>query len=193
MRAAAPVTDWRGLTVRQWWCWGIAYGGKPVENRGPGALAWRYQVGRRVAFHAAKEPDVQLRGRLTLSCLPGDPAPRPRLEPTWAGPTRNPRYDSERALARAIEKAPLEHLPALDVRSAVLATAVLVDVHRATGRCCGPWAEAAYSWGPHVAPATHLLYEDVRPVWPPIDCSGRLGLWVPTPEVVAALEEAVAA
>lgn len=187
------MTAWRCLTVRQWWAWAMAYGGeagKHVENRGPGALHWKPGP---VALHAAKEPDVRLRGRLTLQEVDG--------APVWAemagprdGPARNARYRSELELARLVNESRPGELRAIEVRSAILATSELVDVHRAGRRCCAPWGEDVYLHLPTVggrerlSPATHLVFEDVRPVWPPIECAGRLGLWAPTPEVAAELD-----
>lgn len=180
---------WRCLTVRQWWVWAMGYGGKHVENRGPGALAWKHRG--LTALHAAKEPDQRLRGRLELAESHGPQWAR--MAPPTAGPSRNVRYASELELARAVAAATPDSLRAIEVYSAILATAELVDVHRSTPTCCRPWGEAAYVWAKSNGPATHLVFEEVEPVWPPIDCRGALGLWLPPPEVLVELRKERAA
>lgn len=57
---------------------------------------------------------------------------------------------------------------------AVIAVANLVDVHVASGSCCGPWGD----YGPRTR---HLVLKDVRRVDPTLPMLGRLGLW-PVPD-----------
>lgn len=168
----------------------MAYGGKHVENRGPGALSWKHRGP--TGLHAGKDLDVRLRGRLLLKEEAGLPTWAEMVGPT-AGPSRNPRYYSEAALAGAVSTASVEHLRALEVRSAILATANLVDIHLAGRRCCPPWGENSYlhlgEKHERLSPATHLVFEDVTPLWPPIECRGALGLWAPPPDIAAELAE----
>lgn len=62
-------------------------------------------------------------------------------------------------------------------RSAVVAVATLVGSHLATGRCCGPWGF------PEVF---HWQLADVTALTDPVPCKGRLGLWTPPADVIAA-------
>lgn len=74
------------------------------------------------------------------------------------------------------------------VVGAVLAVADLVDVHP-DGDCCRPWGESTYlnSDGRTIT-CWHYFLEDVRPLREPVPAIGRLGLWRPDPELVAAVE-----
>lgn len=176
--------EWRCLTVRQWWTWAMVYAGKHVENRARGALAWRYWIGNLVGIHAAQQVDVELRGRLSVY---DEETPRwAFLRPREIGADR---WESELQLARAIRDAPPATLDALAVRSAIVGTARLVDVHLATSDCCPPWGENWYRWSAAGGRPAHLVFEDVQPVSLPIDATGRLGLWVPGPDLLAELRK----
>lgn len=63
-----------------------------------------------------------------------------------------------------------------DTRRAVLAVATLADVHAAKG-CCLPWGEQ----GPAVF---HWVLTDVRTLADPVPATGRLGLWIPSADLV---------
>ena len=65
-----------------------------------------------------------------------------------------------------------------DTRGAVLAVATLTGCHPATG-CCRPWGDRAPAW--------HWQLTDVHRLLVPVPCRGALGLWTPTPAVLAAV------
>ncbi len=68
------------------------------------------------------------------------------------------------------------------VRSAILAVATVTDCHHdqpGTG-CCDPdWAQ------PRVY---HWTLADIRPLAAPVPCPGRLGLWTPDADLLAAVQ-----
>jgi hypothetical protein len=77
-------------------------------------------------------------------------------------------------------------LPTSPVVSAVVAVADIAFVCNGVVkvRCgCGPWA---------VRGQYHWQLVDVRVLPGPVPCAGRLGLWHPAPEVVAAVAEQLA-
>jgi hypothetical protein len=61
---------------------------------------------------------------------------------------------------------------------AVVGVAVLVDVHP-DAQCCRPWGESEYveRGGRLRKTVFHYVLDDIRPILPPVDCAGRLGLW----------------
>ncbi|MFD9070575.1 ASCH domain-containing protein [Streptomyces lasiicapitis] len=67
-----------------------------------------------------------------------------------------------------------------DVYSAVVAIATITGCHYSDdGRCCGPWGdEVAYHW----------TLTDVVALPEPVPAKGRLGIWTPDAELVAAVE-----
>jgi hypothetical protein len=69
----------------------------------------------------------------------------------------------------------------------------LVDVHP-DGGCCRPWGESEYTDddGKTRASLFHWVLEETRPVQDRIPVRGRLGLWTPDPDLVAAVTEATA-
>jgi hypothetical protein len=66
-----------------------------------------------------------------------------------------------------------------DTRGAIIAVAELTGCHQAAGGCCAPWGFPD-TW--------HWQLADVRPVPVPVPCRGQLGLWTPTPDLLAAVE-----
>lgn len=69
--------------------------------------------------------------------------------------------------------------PGPDVRGAVIAVADLVGCHQAAKGCCAPWGfEDCWHW----------VLSDVRPLPRPIPAKGRLGLWIPDADLLAAVE-----
>jgi hypothetical protein len=78
------------------------------------------------------------------------------------------------ALAAVLPEAP----GALD-RGAIIATARLTDCHPADD-CCAPWGEQR----PGVR---HWMLADIRPLPEPVPARGRLGLWIPSPDLVEAV------
>lgn len=73
----------------------------------------------------------------------------------------------------------------LDVYSAVVAVATITGCHWSEGwQCCGYWAfEKAYHW----------TLADVVALDEPVPAKGRLGIWTPDADLVAAVTEQIAA
>lgn len=71
--------------------------------------------------------------------------------------------------------------PRPDERSAVIAIAEIDDCHYSEdGKCCGPWGEEnIYHW--------HLT--EVRTLDKPVPAKGRLGLWTPSKELLAEVNQ----
>lgn len=69
-----------------------------------------------------------------------------------------------------------------DARSAILAVADITDIHQSTGTCCEPWGD------PH-AHVYHWTLANIRPLPAPVPAKGRQGLWTPSPELIAAVEQ----
>jgi len=66
-----------------------------------------------------------------------------------------------------------------DTRGAVIAVAQLRDVHAAKDDCCAPWGQPdVYHW----------QLADVTALSEPVPCKGRLNLWTPGDDVLAAVE-----
>lgn len=68
-----------------------------------------------------------------------------------------------------------------DDRGAIIGAATITGCHLSrdtNGRpCCDPWGEPdVYHW----------TLSDVTPLPAPVPCKGRLGLWTPDPDVIAA-------
>lgn len=177
--------DVRAISVRNYWAWAIVYAGKNPENRSNGALGWRHR-GLTLIQTGAKL-DAALN-----ACLWWDAEFKAHLEV----PADDPRQTALAQLARSVHCASAESQRALAVRSAVIGVGELVDIHREEAGCCPPWGEGVH-WSLDRKLRTnwtaHLVWRNVRPVWPPIDCKGKLGLWRPPSDVVAAALEAVAA
>lgn len=68
--------------------------------------------------------------------------------------------------------------PRPDIRSAIIATADIVDCHYSEdGQCCGPWGqENVYHW----------TLNNVTTLDEAIPCTGRLGLWTPGDGILSA-------
>lgn len=152
----------RALTVRQPYAWAIMHGGKTVENRAR-AFMWRRGVGQRVAVHAAALPHVGADSDGVLQAA-----------------MRGHTAEGEQQPAGAL------------IRSAILGTVRLVDVHEADG-CCGGWAQQyRLEQGPGYQRAlydvVHLVVADPRPLAVPIPIAGKLGLWTLPADVTARLE-----
>lgn len=79
--------------------------------------------------------------------------------------------------------------PELAAFSVVVAVAQLVDVHP-DARCCRPWGESDYhdAAGDKVRSVYHYVFENIRPLLPPLPADGRLGLWKPDPDLAAELD-----
>ena len=60
----------------------------------------------------------------------------------------------------------------------IIGVAELVDVHPDVG-CCRPWGESSYTerGGRNRTHVFHYVLDRVRPIEPPIDHAGQLGLW----------------
>lgn len=66
--------------------------------------------------------------------------------------------------------------------SVILAVADIADIHQSTGTCCEPWGD------PH-AHVYHWTLANIRPLPAPVPAKGRQGLWTPSPELIAAVEQ----
>lgn len=155
----------RGLTVKPPWSTAIAMGAKRIENR-----SWSTPYRGPVAVHAGK---------------------------AWAFKSGEPLDDRLWELGKSYASTrPIPTLALLDFnlrqchhRGAVIAVAELVDCHVDVG-CCKP------SWGDEswiepdgtVHDVYHWRLAHVRPLNPVVPARGALGLWKPTPELLAAIE-----
>lgn len=177
----------RALTVQQPWAWAIVHGGKNIENR---TQMWKYRgplaihAGQRWSDRGGHSPLV------AAACARSWPVPpaADRLEEVAAGIARH-----------GLE--PTLYPNSIALAGAIIGVARLVDVHRAepealvdgvgTPACCdSPWAEQSYEehGGRTRRDVVHLVLEDPRPV-DPIPCTGRLGLWTPTQDILEQLAE----
>lgn len=150
----------KALTVQQPWAWAIVHGGKTVENR---TQAWKYRGP--LAIHAGQRDSA--RGWQQIGDLLGGP------------------------IGAAAERA----RSGATTYGAIIGVVQLVDVHRAatnlgdlTPCCDSEWAEQEYEehGGATRRDVVHLVLEDPRPV-DPIPCTGRLGLWTPTQDILEQL------
>lgn len=146
----------RAITVRQPWAWAIARGHKFVENRSRG---------------------TSYRGTLLIH----------------AGQAWSDRGATDERVLGAWEDQRMPGDPSYPIGTspfefgAVIAVASLVDSHP-DARCCRPWGESEYREGDGDLRTVvhHLVLEDVVPLERPVDAKGALGLWRPSPDVVAA-------
>lgn len=163
----------RVLTVQQPWAWAILHGGKDVENR---TQAWSYRgpvaihAGARWSERGITSPLVQAAFR-EHGVVPAD-------TPMALGGVG------------AVNRGAV-------VFSAVLGVVDLIDVHEAvpethaygstySAACCdSPWAEYAYRDRTRIV---HLVLANPVEFTAPIeDVKGRLGLWVPDPDLTDAI------
>jgi len=86
-----------------------------------------------------------------------------------------------RAMGEAIEDADEDRFDY--IYGALIAAVELVDVHSDLARSCdcGPWADP-YAW--------HWVLADAWPLPEPIPATGRQGLWVPAPDLLAQIQAA---
>lgn len=168
----------RALTVRQPWAWAIIHGGKGVENRTRNiAGAYRGPV----AIHAGLQIDDAYDSRLISQAVgmlartnPGGPGLRNVAQYAGDSPTAdNSIYEWFGNLG------------------AVIGVVDLVGVHpdcteRVEGHghtpTCSPWA---------MADRYHLILTNPRPLPVPIPARGRLGLWRPDADLLAAIREQI--
>lgn len=149
----------RILTVRQPWTWAIVHGGKDIENRTRN-IAGSYRGP--VAIHAG----------LTLAA---DDAP------VWDMPE----------YVQALAKATAQQQWSLDERGSVIGVVDLIDAHEAIDKpvgqglravcCTSPWAQTNAG--------VHLVLRNPRPLPRPIPAKGRLGLWTPDADLLAAITD----
>lgn len=66
----------------------------------------------------------------------------------------------------------------------------LADIHPAS-RCCKPWGEDQYldADGNLQRSVTHLVIDDMARLEQPVPCKGKLGLWFPSRQVEATIEQ----
>lgn len=145
----------RAITVKQPWASAIAAmavrgpeltaRAKDVENR-TRPHPWRSAIGERLAIHAGKGwDDAALRFRPLLDLADGGTG--------GIGPLIG------------------WMIPTFHRRGEIIATGLLVDVHRCDGSC-SPWAEPE-QW--------HLVWQDVYGLREMVPAKGALGLWALTP------------
>lgn len=166
------MTDLRAITIRQPWASAVACGVKRVENRKRGFPTW-YRgpllIHAGAGWSKRGETDERV---VDLAAAMG-----------WT--TETVTGDDPPGLLHVKPQQP--SLP----RKAALAITELVDVHHAEEGCCDtPWAEYVYtgSDGVVVERVSHLILADTVALPEPVECTGRLGLWVPDPLLVAMVQ-----
>lgn len=170
----------RVLTVRQPWAWAIIRGGKDVENRSRN-LAGGYR-GPVLIHAAAKKPDDRAYIEAALASEHFDPTV-----------LREKHSIRDFGVVHPLLVGQLGSLFGAPVyQGAVIGVVDLVDVHWSGMECsradipcheyalCSPWAMAYHH---------HLMLADPRPLATPIPATGKLGLWRPDAELLAALAE----
>lgn len=147
--------------MQQPWAWAIVHGGKDVENR---TQAWGYRGP--LAIHAG----VRLSERGVMSPL----------------------------ITGALQGNRNQHGPYSPwIGGVVIGVVDLHGVHESVvvdGRaeCCdSEWGEWSYDehGGRTRRDVVHLVLADPRPLRVPIPAKGRLGLWTPDADLVAAIRE----
>lgn len=99
-------------------------------------------------------------------------------------------YDDEMirdALGRYDDGWELEDL--LEPRGAIIGVVNLWAVHQARPGCCPNRGVSPFGSGWARPDSWHLCVTNSRPLASPVPARGRLGLWTPTPEQVAAIEK----
>ena len=156
----------RGMTIHNPWAWAIAYGYKPIENRGTN-VNYRGPV----AIHAGQRWSDR-----------GGDDPRIRQAAQTA---------RDRGEVRAVLDITRGYADTYGVivYGAIIAVAQLVNVHPANG-CCPPWGDHTYTRGTGVVvPCHHLVLKDVRRLREPVPCRGQqIPLWQVPDDVQAQLE-----
>jgi hypothetical protein len=181
----------RALTVQQPWAWAIVHGGKDVENR---TQAWGYRGP--LAIHAGLALDSAAFNSPLIR--PADAVDEVRVRVLDHGRTLRFWYPVDDGAGGWLKRG------AQTSMGAVIGVVDLVDVHVAAGLeddvwswCCRPWGEGPgvtlKADGKFTGPRTHLVLENPRPLATPIPARGRLGLWTPDDELLAAIREQVSA
>lgn len=116
----------------------------------------------------------------------------PRLTPPvplaiHAGRTPHPEGLTDPRVAAAIRRAGLADVEAAMPLGAIVGLVSLIDMHQDRG-CCRPWGESVID-----GRVTHLVLADPRPVSEPIPCRGRLGMWTPSHDLAALIQQQVTA
>lgn len=156
------------ITVKQPWAWAIATGAKHIENRSRGT-SYRGPL----AIHAGK--GWSQRGAQ-------DPRMFKEFERTaYAIHGSDGKYPAAALLPLMI--------PQGHYRGFIIATCDLIDSHPDTGHCCRPWGESSYTeaGGRLRTVMHHLVLDDIRPVLPPLEARGALGLWNPDADLLEEL------
>lgn len=155
----------RAITVQNPWGETIAPGGKTIENRGRGALGWKWRewllihVGVRWSERGALDP---------------------RVRAYWDVPGLG-RGQHRYALRLEGEK----HPPGPFLERSGVALCLLEDIHLGAG-CCEPWGEEEYRDcdGSLRSEVVHLVLDHVWRLPEPIGIErGALGLWDPGEDV----------
>lgn len=151
----------KALTVKQPWAWGIAHGGKTVENR-----SWPTRHTGLLAIHAGASWDSDgSYDRRVIDAAVADTVDGKRFDPP---------------LAVEIDGKNIVRVLARDARytkSAIVAVATLTGWDLCNGSC-SPWAVP----GEH-----HWQLANVRALAEPVPCKGQLGLWDLPADVEAAV------
>lgn len=155
----------RGLTIKQPWAFAIAEGFKPVENRS-----------RRTNYRGTLLVHAGLKIDRSVPIVRYSRGAAIRLDEQggsgnfWDARVRVPSsfYKSHATLAL----------------SAVIATARLADCHEATNGCCAPWGFPD-QW--------HWELADVQPLQQAVAKAGARGLWKPDADLLAAVQQEMAA
>lgn len=110
-----------------------------------------------------------------------------------AGAQRSDRgYDSPLIQAAALDASYFDDdVIRYQALGAVIGIVELVDAHRAHEGCCeSEWAEQEYleAGGKTRRDLAHLVLENPRPLVP-IPAKGRLGLWIPDPDLITQIND----
>jgi hypothetical protein len=154
----------RALTVRQPWAWAIAHGGKLIENR----TDCKSYTGELLIHAGAK---WSTRGQHDE-----------RILQAWGGPMVGP----DRVARRLVHPSIAGDSADREIRfGEIVAVAELVECHRDEG-CCRPWGESSYveAGGAERHELSHLVFENVRPIYNGPCLPGRMGLWKPHVETI---------
>ena len=169
--------EMRVLTVRQPWAWAIIHGGKDVENRLRSLGPYRGPV----AIHAAQQLAPEALDSFMLRRawhLAGD-MPQRQTSSGMFEPVLEESYDEEASW-----------LPL----GAVIGVVDLADEHPSGDCWRKPWkwetadpvnGDYCSDWA--MADHHHLVLANPRPLARPIPATGRLGLWRPDDDLLAAI------
>lgn len=178
----------RVLTVRQPWAWAIIHGGKDVENRTCNlAGSWRGPVAIHVAVKNAPS-----------RMLWDEPLKSVAAEHFWddlpAG-ARRPWWDNHGLIIGVVDLVGVHRASGCYERAVLTKSQYLIsgEYHNPPVLGGEPGHEVYCSpWAQNTVDEYHLVFKNPRPLTSPVGpVKGRLGLWFPTAEVAATVEERV--